>query len=35
MVGESRRLVVIDMAPNGALFPVTVVGYEWRDSDDI
>ena len=35
MIGESRRLVVIDMAPNGALFPVTVVGYEWRDADDI
>jgi len=35
MVGESRRLVVTDTAPNGALFPVTVVGYEWRDADDI
>jgi len=34
MVGEHRQLVVIDMLPNGALFPVTVVGYGWRDSDE-
>jgi hypothetical protein len=34
MVGEHRKLVVKDMAPNGALFPVTVVGYEWRSKDD-
>ena len=34
MVGEHRKLVVIDMDPGGALFPVTVVGYEWRTTDD-
>ena len=34
MVGEHRKLTVIDMVPNGALFPVTVVGYEWRSTDD-
>jgi hypothetical protein len=35
MVGETRKLVVIDMAPNGALFPATVIGYEWRATDDV
>ena len=34
MVGEHRRLVVVEMKHTGAFLPVTVVGYEWRSTDD-
>ena len=34
MVGEHRKLVVIEMKHTGALLPTTVAGYEWRAADD-
>jgi len=34
MVGETRRLVVLDLVPTGALFTCTVIGYEWKATDD-
>jgi hypothetical protein len=35
MVGETRKLVVINAVPDGALFTCTVIGYEWKASDDV
>jgi hypothetical protein len=34
MIGAGDTFFAIDEAPNGALFPMTVVGYEWLASDD-
>jgi hypothetical protein len=34
MVGTGRSLSVSDLAGGPALFPITVVGYEWVATDD-